>query len=76
MLKLLTTQPQLEVFQKSCIHLNFKKVYAKNDFFIDIKGYNNFIKNRLVVLKPIHGHSGNDILFLNNKSSEASLKNT
>ena len=68
MLKLLIIQHQLEVYQKNYILLNLKNTCQKQFFHREVLDIINFIKkNKLSVMKPINGHSGNNILLLKGK---------
>ena len=73
--KIINNPTSIRSISEKLYSFEFKKFMPKTIFSSILKDIIIFIKkNRLVVLKPIHGHSGNDILFLNNKFSEASLK--
>ena len=73
--KIINNPTSIRSISEKLYSFEFKKFMPKTIFSSILKDIIIFIKkNRHVVLKPIHGHSGNDILFLNNKFSEASLK--
>ena len=57
------TQLQLEIFQKT-LFCKYHRYMPSTIFTQNINEIKRFFKNIKIIIKPIHGYSGNDILLL------------